>query len=219
MNNYFGKNSLLIVIVLVSASFLLTNSFAANEVKRNEHVYPLDYCIVSGEKLGSMGESFIHTHGERELRFCCQGCLSSFKEKPDFYLKKLDLAIIEDQSPFYPEKTCLIDDNKLSTTKSQINYIYQNRLVRFCCESCQKEFKKSPTNYLKKLDNIIIKKQITNYPLGTCVIAGSELGGMGEPMNYVFGNRLVRFCCAGCVGSFLKNPIKHLSKIKAPSSK
>ena len=51
--------------------------------------YPLDTCIVSGSKLGAMGEPVILIHQGREIKFCCSGCLPAFKADPDTYLRKL----------------------------------------------------------------------------------------------------------------------------------
>jgi len=59
--------------------------------------YPLDTCVVSGEKLGSMGQPYDHIHRaagqpDRLVRFCCKGCVRDFKKDPAAYLKKLDEA-------------------------------------------------------------------------------------------------------------------------------
>jgi len=54
--------------------------------------YPLDVCVVSGEKLGSMGKPAVLTHEGREVRFCCPACIPKFKEDPAKYIKKLDEA-------------------------------------------------------------------------------------------------------------------------------
>lgn len=51
--------------------------------------YPLDVCVVSGEKLGSMGEPHIITHDGTEVRFCCDSCLPEFEKDPAKYLAKL----------------------------------------------------------------------------------------------------------------------------------
>jgi YHS domain-containing protein len=55
--------------------------------------YPLDTCIVSGEKLGSMGNAVAITYEGREIKFCCKDCPADFKKDPARYLKKLDEAI------------------------------------------------------------------------------------------------------------------------------
>ena len=58
------------------------------------------------------------------------------------------------------------------------------------------------------------------YPLTTCVISGDELkpGAMGDPVDYIHKeagkpDRLVRFCCKGCVKDFKKDPAKYLKQI------
>lgn len=52
--------------------------------------YPLDVCIVSAEKLGSMGEPIAYVHDGQEVKFCCKGCQSEFKKDPNKYLAKLE---------------------------------------------------------------------------------------------------------------------------------
>jgi hypothetical protein len=52
--------------------------------------YPLDVCIVSGEKLGSMGEPVVQVHDGQVVKFCCRGCVSEFEENPDKFLAKLN---------------------------------------------------------------------------------------------------------------------------------
>ena len=51
--------------------------------------YPLKVCVVSGEKLGGMGEPYVHLHEGTTVKFCCKPCLKKFNEDPDRYLAKL----------------------------------------------------------------------------------------------------------------------------------
>lgn len=51
--------------------------------------YPLDVCIVSGEKLGSMGAPVVYVHEGQEIKFCCKNCLPDFKKEPAKFLEKL----------------------------------------------------------------------------------------------------------------------------------
>jgi hypothetical protein len=68
-------------------------------------------------------------------------------------------------------------------------------------------------------DPVWLAKAIAAYPLDTCIVGGDKLGGdMGPPVNYVFKqagqpDRLVRFCCQGCVEDFTANPAKFLKMI------
>jgi hypothetical protein len=59
--------------------------------------YPLDTCVVSGEKLGEMGKPIDYIYKEegkpdRLVRFCCKMCIGKFKKEPAKYLKLIDEA-------------------------------------------------------------------------------------------------------------------------------
>lgn len=54
--------------------------------------YPLDTCLVSGEKLGSMGEPVVINHEGQEIKFCCDACVPKFKKDPAKYLSELEHA-------------------------------------------------------------------------------------------------------------------------------
>lgn len=51
--------------------------------------YPLDTCIVSDNKLGSMGRPVTKVHQGQEVKFCCAPCVEEFDENPAKYLAKL----------------------------------------------------------------------------------------------------------------------------------
>lgn len=51
--------------------------------------YPLDTCIVAGEKLGSMGDPIVMVYGEQQIKFCCKGCIDDFKDNPAGMIAKL----------------------------------------------------------------------------------------------------------------------------------
>jgi hypothetical protein len=52
--------------------------------------YPLDVCIVSDEKLGSMGDPVVIVHEGQQIKFCCDSCIPKFEKDPAKYLSKLD---------------------------------------------------------------------------------------------------------------------------------
>ena len=66
-----------------------TTSDPPSETSKVDADYPLDTCVVSGEKLGSMGEPFVITHEGTEVRFCCDSCVPKFEKDPAKYLAKL----------------------------------------------------------------------------------------------------------------------------------
>lgn len=59
--------------------------------------YPLNVCLTSDEKLGSMGKSpeYIYRvagQPDRLVVFCCDGCEEDFLKAPAKYLAKIDAA-------------------------------------------------------------------------------------------------------------------------------
>jgi hypothetical protein len=54
--------------------------------------YPLDTCVVSGEKLGSMGEVVKVVHDGTEVRFCCAKCVEEFNKNPGPFVGKVKAA-------------------------------------------------------------------------------------------------------------------------------
>lgn len=55
--------------------------------------YPLDTCLVSGEKLGHGGMTpYAFAYQGREIQLCCKDCLKDFHKEPANFLKKLEAA-------------------------------------------------------------------------------------------------------------------------------
>ena len=52
--------------------------------------YPLSVCVVSGEKLGSMGDPVTMVYEGRQIKFCCAGCKGDFEKEPAKYLAMID---------------------------------------------------------------------------------------------------------------------------------
>ncbi len=186
---------------------------AAKEIKSDP--YPLDTCPVTGKKLGAMGDPIVKVYDGREVRFCCPMCPKKFEADKEGYWKKINEEIIKEQTPFYPLTTCPISGEALGGEMgAPIDYVYNNRLVRFCCKDCIKKFEKDPAPTLAKLDEAVIKQQLEHYPIKTCMISGDALGGdMGAPIDRVYNNHLVRFCCKDCIKDFEKAPAKFLGML------
>jgi hypothetical protein len=77
---------------LVCAAFLAGTSLNGAEAsKAKAKPYPLDTCLVSGEKLGAdpSMKPYVFVHKGQEIKLCCKNCLKSFNKEPEKYLKKL----------------------------------------------------------------------------------------------------------------------------------
>jgi hypothetical protein len=63
-------------------------------------------------------------------------------------------------------------------------------------------------------------KSLDGYPLKACVVSDEPLGSMGDAVKYTHReagkpDRLVLFCCEGCVDDFKAAPAKFLAKLDA----
>ena len=63
------------------------------------------------------------------------------------------------------------------------------------------------------------------YPIDTCVVSGESLGlhGHGKQKDMIYReagkpDRLVRFCCKGCIDDFNKDPQKYLKALDAAAA-
>lgn len=94
-------------IALSAALFALAVSGLRAEDKPAAPAYPLDTCVVSGEKLGEMGKPYEYVHKEdgkpdRVVMLCCKMCVGKFKKDPAKYLAKLDAAKPAETAPADP---------------------------------------------------------------------------------------------------------------------
>lgn len=58
----------------------------------NTDGYPLDTCVVTGEKLGSMGEPHVVKYQGTTVKFCCSSCLKEFNKEPAKYIAMINEA-------------------------------------------------------------------------------------------------------------------------------
>lgn len=187
-----------------------TSGVAAKPVasRRVGDPYMLTTCPVSGEQLGGeMGDAIVKVYDGREVRFCCKMCISDFEEDQAAGFEKIDQQIIASQLPYYPLTTCVVSGESLTGDPDMepVNMVYNNRLVRLCCNGCKEDFMADPKAYLSKIDEAVIAQQSDAYPLKTCPVSGEPLEE-GEVVEVVAGNRLFKFCCKKCKRDFKKNP-------------
>lgn len=193
-----------------------TREGGAADEKAKGDPYPLTTCAVSGQPLGSMGDPVIMEIQGREIRLCCAACKPKLENDTAAVLRKVDEKIIEDQTPFYPLTKCLVTNEPLFDGDKFIgvNIVFRNRLVRVKHEAAAERFRANPQRLLEELDKAVIKAQLDRYPLEMCaVLEQSALGSMGDPVQRVVANRLVQFCCAGCLPKFEKDPMAYLGRV------
>ena len=82
---------ILLAAFLTGAGAMAPLAFGADKDAKLKP-YPLQTCVVSGEKLGEMGKPYTYEYKDREIKFCCKDCVKDFKKEPAKYVKKLEAA-------------------------------------------------------------------------------------------------------------------------------
>ncbi|HVU26813.1 MAG TPA: hypothetical protein VHG71_03660 [Verrucomicrobiae bacterium] len=90
------KKTLLIIAILtlLAGESTLVHATDTNALSSSTNAtikpYPLDYCLVSGDKIGGdMGKPIVIVYHGQEIKFCCSDCPADFKKNPEKYMKKL----------------------------------------------------------------------------------------------------------------------------------
>ena len=181
--------------------------------------YPDQLCALSGKAVDRKGTATNVIYEGRLYRFCCTNCSESFEADHDpEVIARVNAAIVKAQSANYPLKTCPISGKAFEKDAEPTNVFYGTRLVKLCCGRCAKSFAKDPSETVAKLDAAYIAAQRPTYKGTSCPVSGEALGSMGEPINVLYGNTLVRLCCKGCVKSYKKNPAKFMAKKAEPGT-
>ncbi len=87
----------LTVAVLITAYLaapLAALAADGKDAKKSEKAkpYTLKTCPVSDEKLGGMGDPYVFTYQDREIKLCCKDCKKDFDKDPKKFIKKIEKA-------------------------------------------------------------------------------------------------------------------------------
>ena len=114
----------------------------------------------------------------------------------------------------YPLEVCPVSGEPLPEEGYESLQV-GGRELRFCCASCKSMAAKDPARAMAEFETALKDAQREDYPLDTCVVSGQALGSMGEPVELLVDDTLVRLCCAGCVGAVKGDPETYVAKIDA----
>ena len=115
--------------------------------------YPIDTCVVSGDKLDSKDAAVDFIYGNRLFRTCCNDCKDEFLATPAKFVPELDEAIIKAQKKNYPLDYCIIGRGPLDGMGGPDFMIVGNRLVQLCCGGCIQKVLDDPLKVFAEIDN------------------------------------------------------------------
>lgn len=177
--------------------------------------YPLKTCPVSDEPLDVNGEPLDIVVQGRLVRMCCKSCVKVLTKDPSAVFAAIDQGVIEQQRPAYPLKTSAVSGKELGA--EAVDHVVGTRLLRLATKDELAAFEKDPAKYMAIVDQALIEAQKASYAPTVCPISGEALGSMGDPYDVLYGTRLVRLCCKGCVKKYEKDPAAAVAKLDAPA--
>lgn len=172
--------------------------------------YPLENCVVMQGLLPK--HAYLVEVGGRDIRVCCENCVEDFRREAERYLRVVDERIKEEQGPFYPLETCVVDGVKLDES-NRLDVVFRNRLFRVCSDECHKKLAQDGAKYFGLVNRAVIEKQKAGYPFDKCLVSGKPLGT--QAVDHVVGNQLVRLADARQIDAFDQNAGEYLAKVRA----
>lgn len=121
--------AILFLLLVTAVMFTSRNTNAVNNVSVSDSS---KVCIVSGETID--GDGVKYKYLDKEITFCCGGCVKSFKKDPAKYLKE--------------GLKCPVSGEDISNT--EISSVNKDVKYYFCCENCKVKFEADPDKYLEK---------------------------------------------------------------------
>ena len=90
--------SILLLSIAVATAFAFAScadqetTATTSKPASEQESYPLTTCVVSGKKLGSMGDPHVIEHEGTTVKFCCDQCVPTFNKDPEKYIAKIKAA-------------------------------------------------------------------------------------------------------------------------------
>lgn len=82
----------IITTIIAACAFLLPSCATSNTstaLPPGVKAYPNSTCIVTDNRLGSMGRPISEIYNGQEIKFCCKPCVAKFHADPKKYLSKI----------------------------------------------------------------------------------------------------------------------------------
>jgi YHS domain-containing protein len=173
--------------------------------------YPLTTCAACGKALPATPIDYVKDN--HLYRLDVAACQKAVDADPAGVWKKVETAVIAQQKPTYPLKVSAVSDKALEATA--VDHVYGTRLVRLASAEEVAAFEKDPAPAMAKVDKALIEAQLAGYAMKNCPVSKEELGKDGPAVDYLYGTKLVRFCCKDCIASFEKDPSKYTRTLAA----
>jgi hypothetical protein len=120
-------------------------------------------------------------------------------------------AVTKVQGDLYYFDHCARCDRLLGTRGDPVVVVSDGRHLRFCEQACAANFEAEAPASMAKLDNAMIADQAPLYPVDHSIVSGRPLGS--SPVQFIWGNRLIRVVDAPERSQFLADPARYTAAL------
>jgi len=114
-------------------------------------LYPLKSSVVTGKDLPEKPYQFVY--GNRLVRLGAESEKADFLKEPKKSLEELDKAAIAQQGKNYPLAKCPVSGDPYGGEMGKpLDIVIAGRLIRLCCDGCQKDLEKDPAKFIAVVD-------------------------------------------------------------------
>jgi YHS domain-containing protein len=196
-------------------------------------------CPVSGKALGSMGEAIAVDVDGQTVYVCCAGCVNAVKSNPAKYAAgrpqiTVTSATAADAALIARQKVCPVMDEPLGGMGNPIKVMVGDKPIFLCCKGCIKKIQAEPAKYLAMVygdaatppaGNAVVSNVNFTVTSATradaaliarqkvCPVMDERLGGMGNPIKVMVGDKPIFLCCRGCIKKLKADPDKYLAMV------
>lgn len=167
-------------------------------------------CPVMG---GKINKSIHADHKGQRVYFCCDSCVSKFRENPEKYISKMKEQGVKPEDVRKPQETCPVMGGKIN---KNIYADHKGERVYFCCNSCVSKFRENPEKYISELKDQGVNLKDIRKQQETCPVMG---GKINKDIHADHNGERVYFCCNSCVNRFRENPEKYMNKLREKGEK
>ncbi|HIG10033.1 MAG: hypothetical protein ABGY71_09535 [bacterium] len=184
---------------------------AASVIAAQLPSYPGNFCLVHGGLFTAERPVQNLVLNGQLYRVCSDKCASKIQiEAAPHYLRLRKLCIAA-QKPLWPLQACPVSGDPYGGEMGRaVDFVVGTRYVKLCCKGCTRNIRRDPVQFFAALDDMLLPALRKTYPSKVCPISSEELGGMGDPVEFMYGHRLVRLCCKMCKKGFDENPLEHM---------
>lgn len=113
---------------------------------------------------------------------------------------------------------CPVSGKRLGSMGNPVPVSVAGKTVYACCSSCVKAILSDPQKYAAGKPTILVSTATAEDAEGiarqkVCPVMDEPLGGMGQPIKVMVGDKPIYLCCKGCIKRIEAEPRKYLDMV------